>query len=187
MRPRRLSDVVARPLNFCVRLRIVSAAVKSLLLAALLGWVGAKGAIWVVSDTATIIDSAGWKSTTARIERVWLDESNSHGRMFSPGVVYTFEVAGHTYSGDHFEVPPRRSGDRAFELGRLEPFAPGTRVEIFYDPSNPERSVLTRPQMNYWFTLGLGGLAVGLVAAAIALLYSAFRSLTIVGRDRETR
>jgi hypothetical protein len=166
----------------------VSTVFRSLLLAALLGWAGAKGAVWVVTDTAMIIASRGWVPATATVERAWLERSSSRGGPeFSPQVVYSFDVAGRKYTGNRFEIPSRRSGDEVYERRRLAAFAPGTQVQILYDPHTPESNVLTRPQMNYWFTLGLGGLALVLLGFSLNLVYAGLRSLTIVGGGREAR
>jgi hypothetical protein len=147
----------------------------NVLTAALLGWVGIKGALWVATDTLTILDSRNWATTSGTIDRAWLKGPYGRGREYSPNVEYSFTVNGNRYTGNRLEIPARRSGDRGFEQSRVDQLLRRRAVGIFYDPRDPRQSVVSRPAMNYWFTVGLGTLALVCCAGSIAIGWDLLR------------
>jgi hypothetical protein len=156
----------------------------NILTAALLGWVGIKVALWVATDTLAILESRNWATTSGTIDCAWLERSYAHGWEYSPVVEYSFTANGKSFRGDRLEIPARRSGDRNFEQGRVDRLLQMRAVEIFYDPRDPQQSVVNRPKMNYWFTLGLGTLALAFCAGSVAIGWSLLRGPTNGWRGR---
>jgi hypothetical protein len=158
-----------------------------LVLIVILGLIGVKGLFWVCRDTALILDSRNWVLGDAVIDRSWLDKTWNRGAQnFSLRMRYHFLVSGAAYTGDRFEIPSRRaSGDEEYFKRELAPYAPGSAVKIYYDPKDPTRSVVTKPQMDYFFTLFLGGLSLVFFAISIYVVHSFLRSKFGANRHEE--
>jgi hypothetical protein len=117
-------------------------------------FVGGKGLVWVVGDTRTALDSKSWVSAPAIVESSTPEQSE---------VSYRFRVNGREYVGNRLDIPARRTASVAY--------APGAQIQIIYDPLDPTQSVVNRPAVNYWFTLGIGAISLCLVIAALYLAY----------------
>jgi hypothetical protein len=143
-----------------------------------LGLIGLKGLFWVYSDTMLILDSRNWITGEAIIDTSWLDKTWYKATPnYSLMMNYHFSVAGITYTGDRFEIPPRRSsGDESYFRKKLAPYSPGTVVKIYYDPKDPTRSVITHPEMNYFFTFFLGGFSLLLCIVSSFVIYAFLRN-----------
>jgi hypothetical protein len=142
-------------------------------------FVGVKGTLWVFTDTWLIVESRSWVATQATIDEVRIKTSaGTRGSAeYSPAVKYHFTANGVRYTGDRLEIPPRRSSCESCEENRAAAYQPGRVVGIIYDASDPRLSVILRPSMNYWFTIGLGGFSLLLLAAAIGLTIRLLRNL----------
>ena len=158
-----------------------------LLLVVFVTFIGVRGLFWVYRDSALIFDSRNWVASDAVIDRAWLDKTWSRGTPnYSLQVEYHFSVEGVNYQGNRFEIPSRRSsGDENYFRQRLAPYSPGTTVKIIYDPKDPTRSVVTRPEMNYGFTFGLGSLSLLFSLGSIFVLFKLFRQKPVSDRTRE--
>jgi Protein of unknown function (DUF3592) len=143
----------------------------SIAMFALLVFLGGKGLVWVVGDTRLALDSKSWQWAPAVVQHASLEESTGAKGVaeYSPDIRYRFHVNGREYVGTRLEIPRGRSGSEEAERNRLESYAPGTTVQILYDPLDPTRSVVLRPSINYWFTLGMGLLSLGLIVASLYL------------------
>jgi len=138
-----------------------------MIFASLLGGVGLKGLIWVSSDTILILDSRQWKPARATITKSKIEVSSSrHGDKYSVGVEYTFNVDGRSFIGNRFEIPARWSGDEAEVREQQSFYVPSAPSVIYFDPADPRRSVVRFPEMNYWFTFGLGSFSVAFLVLA---------------------
>ncbi len=63
-------------------------------------------------------------------------------------VVYHFKIAGVAYTGDRFEITYRNPvGDEEHFRQLLANYKPKSVVEILYDPKDPTRSVVLRPEL----------------------------------------
>ena len=106
--------------------------------------------------------SGGWRyGYTSRGETVTYDLD----------VEYDYHVDGVAYRGRRFYFGPR-TGDREYWEEKAKRYCSDNRVEVYYDPRNPEQSVLEtdRSEENYIFILmGLGFLGYGLYLARIII------------------
>jgi hypothetical protein len=88
----------------------------------------------------------------------------------APQVGYRFSIAGREFRGDRLEIPARRRSTRDQALREIGDYRPGEKITVFYDPADPSQSVIRRPRMSYFFSFGLGGLALAFVSAGTLLL-----------------
>jgi hypothetical protein len=107
--------------------------------------------------------------TSSKIEQT----AGRFGHYYKPCVVYTYSVAGVTYTGNQ-----RRFGDADFTFkssatSRLARYASGVQVPVHYDPDDPRSSVLEpgNESSTYlgivfwgaWFLIALAALLLGYV------------------------
>jgi hypothetical protein len=120
--------------------------------------IGSLGAISLYRDyqvTALILDSRHWVTGEAVIYDSELHEKWSSGRhggdkYFWLTVVYHFKVADVDYTGDRFEITyVHPNGDEEHLRQLLANYKPRSMVEILYDPKDPTRSVVLRPELDY--------------------------------------
>src|SRR5262249_20082205 len=134
-----------------------------LLLAAFLLFLGIRGAMWVYTDTALILETRSWIPVAAAVESSSLTPSGA------AQIEYRFSIEGREFRGHRLEIPARRRSRG--QAGRLiSDYRPGETITVFYDPSDPSRSVIRHPSMNYFFTFGLGGFALAFGATGLLLL-----------------
>ena len=132
------------------------------------GWIGpllliglgASATFLVVRDTLLIVESSDWVASDATVHRAWLKKSR---RKASPRVEYRYTVNGIDYVGSRLEIPCHEYNE-GYARRRLAPYAPGTAIRILYDPDDPAESVIEEPSVNWFFTLGIGGLSLALLA-----------------------
>jgi len=150
--------------------------VQTILIIFFMMFVGIKGGTWVYRDTVLIIKSKNWISTQAVIDESYIETSSGRrgSTAYSPKVKYHFTVKKIAYTGNKLEIPSGRSSCQSCEINRLSAYLPGTIVEILYDENDPNLSVVERPEMNYFFTIGLGGLSILLLVGGVLLTVSKF-------------
>ena len=85
----------------------------------------------------------------------------SGGYAYTPRVIYEYEVSGHRYRGNRFNLnESTRSKKWAEEIINRYPM--GATVPIFFNPEQPERSVLTKwLSWQYYVMVIFGSLLVG--------------------------
>jgi hypothetical protein len=134
--------------------------------------IGIKGGLWVYHDTSLILESKSWIPTQGIIIKTWLETSWTKGtEMFSPMAEYSFDTQKGIVIGDRFEIPSTRSSSKDGELSRLSLYPVGSRQTIYYDPKNPDKSVILKPKFSYFFTFVLGGFSLLLTLASPILLF----------------
>jgi hypothetical protein len=105
-----------------------------------------------------------WLNTRARILSSAV-VSDPHDSERSVEISYQFTVGAREFTSRCVSFSPLRNDPKS--QGQLiAQFPAGGLVEAFYDPSNPERSVLIRGDSRSW----LWGPVVGIVFIAIATL-----------------
>ena len=142
------------------------------------GFFALVGLVILVAATVTMItasDSRTWPHAqgTMLVSEVEMDVSTSPrgpGRTsststsYTPRVEYRYEVDGKSHKGTRFELLERGEGTRAEVAAKLEKFAEGSQVTVYYDPGDPAKSVLkpgTPDAMGIPFLLGFVALLVG--------------------------
>lgn len=131
--------------------------------------------------------SADWPSVEGRLAKIGLSERKSStyaGRIgtrtesvsYGIDVEYDYRVSGRTYRGQQFSFEPR-SGDREYWEAKTRKFKTGSPVSVYYDPSNPESSVLETGayEWNYIFiAMGLAFTGAGLYFTARIVKFQFF-------------
>ena len=125
---------------------------------------GAGNVIWAGARMMPALRSLSWPSTEGEILARDLDSSPLR---YNPVVEYRYEVGGSQFRGHRISFAPTMTvsdADRA--LGTFHKYLPGRKVDVYYDPTHPERSVL-EPGINW--LLG-GHLLAGLALLGLAFL-----------------
>jgi hypothetical protein len=125
---------------------------------------GVGNVLWAGARIMPALRSVAWPSTEGEIVARDMDSSLVR---YNPVVEYRYEVGGSEYRGHRISFAPTltvSNADRA--LGAFHTYSPGRKVDVYYDPAHPDRSVL-EPGMNW--LLG-GHLLAGLALLAFALL-----------------
>lgn len=117
------------------------------------------------------LSARSWPTVPGRVVDARVEEVDLGGRgpgtkrWFEVRVTYVFDVAGRSHRGDRVGFwPERRLSPQAREFAASYP--PGHPVRVYYDPSNPARSVLDRSiGAGTWAMAGAGVLllVLGLV------------------------
>ncbi|HLD65721.1 MAG TPA: DUF3592 domain-containing protein [Pseudomonas sp.] len=92
-----------------------------------------------------------WPSVTGTITRSHIDStkksqaSNSNSRReYRVRAAYDYQVAGAHFTGNRIEIRPTRYSMRQNAERELADYPVGKTVTVYYDPENPEKSVLKR-------------------------------------------
>lgn len=131
--------------------------------------VGLRGAWWIGSDLSQMADSRYWESTGAVIE------SSGLGLTGSPRVTYAFSVGGETYRGDRIEIPTRKPPNRKAAQRVVSTYPVGSRIVIHYDPDDPARNVIVRPEFHWPSEIVKGSLPLLLLFPGGYLLWRILR------------
>ena len=118
------------------------------------------------------LSAQSWPDTSGRVieTRVVEVHLESQGpgtkRWFEVRVTYTFDAAGRTHRGDRTGLwPERRLGQQARALAAGYP--PGQPVSVYYNPSDPARSMLDRSIGGGTWAMAIAG--VPLFALGVAM------------------
>jgi hypothetical protein len=88
--------------------------------------------------------SRDWPSTSGTVESaaVAVQPESNERKLFGARVRYRYEVGGRTLTGERISFESGPSPNRGLADAIVQRYAPGTPVRVFYDPTQPERSVL---------------------------------------------
>ncbi len=124
----------------------------------------------IVMERAEIADASDWPSVEGSIAFSRLDEQESVGnkgarhRTYLPRVVYFYTVDGRIHRGDRLWLAaPETWGNRDSAEAFLESYRAGGKVNVYYDPADPQRSALIVGGSSWWLYI-LAGLGVLLAA-----------------------
>ena len=121
---------------------------------------------------ATSID---WPTADGRITRSELERFRERGQtMYSADVAYEYALDGKTFGGNRVWFgDDARSSDPTAWRRAVDRYPVGSGVKVYYDPDDPQESVL-EPGLTWAgsviYLLGLGFLALGAVIVLSALL-----------------
>jgi hypothetical protein len=108
-------------------------------------------------------DSQGWPSTQgqivdARIDRsMHTDSDGDTGYSYTPRVEYTYEFGGVHYHGKNISFGLASGYNRQHQAQEIiDRYQVGSEVPVYYDPANPEDSVLERKAGSFTTTLVIG-------------------------------
>lgn len=124
-----------------------------------MGWPSVKG---------TVLDA---RIDTEAPDPAAEDDEPRQATTFKPVIEYRFVVNGVTYEGARLAPDELDSGDRSVASDIVRAFPTGSPVDVFYDPTNPERAVL-RPGISgasmIFPSVGVGLVVLGLSMVGIA-------------------
>jgi hypothetical protein len=110
--------------------------------------------------------SRGWLKTGATIVSSRVTEyAGKSGRTYRPMVIYAYSVGPARFMSSRIAFRQSASSSRAAAEGIAARYRAGTRVEIRYDPQDPEQAVLA-PGGNFWVWILAGGLCSALAVGA---------------------
>ena len=123
---------------------------------------------WTILRSARA--SASWPSVTGQVTRAYVDYStDAEGAdSYQPVLVYAYTVADQTFGGSRIKFGENSYGSERPARAIVDRYPAGTRVAVYYDPADPERSVL-EPGVSggSYLVLGIGLLFVLLAVAAL--------------------
>lgn len=113
--------------------------------------------------------SGSWPKTAGMIltSEIVREQSGKSSVRHCPTVVYSFEVNGISYRGDRivFKELRMQRMDKAQTI--LSVYPPGKKVDVYYQPSNPERCILEPGfhvfQVVHYLCFGFLFLTVGII------------------------
>lgn len=98
---------------------------------------------WVPTE-ATILDS--------RVNKSWVNRS---GPTYTPEITYRYVIDEKTYINDTLTLPVHNmTRDKAYSIISLYKEKQG--IEIWTDPNDATRSVIKKPDFDFWFLLVYG-------------------------------
>lgn len=143
--------------------------------------------VYIGGHIASAGESADWPSIEGRLSKISLSErrsSSSAGHMgtrietltYGIDAEYDYRVGGTSYLGKRFSFEPF-TGDRSYWEAKAGLYEAGSRVNVHYDPGNPESAVLETGvyERNYIFiVMGLAFLGIGLFYTARIVKFQFF-------------
>ena len=128
-----------------------------------------------VVSTNEAIESLGWPNASAKLVscRVatfsTLKFNGSKTQSSSPGVQYSFEVGGQTYTGNSYILGQRTYSEREVEKIISDVKSKGDSLLVSYDPADPSMNVL-KPGINeVHYVRALVG--VGIIGLTVSELF----------------
>ncbi len=114
--------------------------------------------IWGISDSRSALKSRNWPYVTGQVINSYVGESSDDdGTTYSAEIQYTYVVSVRQYTGtrvSHGDISTSNSADAEKIIAR---YPEGQAVEVFYDPTDPQQSVLqTGFTTGLLLPLGLG-------------------------------
>ncbi|MFN7892225.1 MAG: DUF3592 domain-containing protein [Pirellula sp.] len=133
--------------------------------------------------------AGGWPTATGTIKAVHLDrKSDSDGDIFETKVVYNYVAQGKQFEGNRIAYGYCPSnGQRSHEqiFAKLQS---AQTVEVRYDPSRPETSVLSYGiHRSHWFLLAFGTLWLAFSMGLASLIWIASLNETILLKNLNTQ
>lgn len=119
-------------------------------------------------------------STSVEMRRNMLAREAWKRTYYVPIVVYAYEVGGVAYQNDVVWAglaPDEESGTEVGAESVIAEYPVGASVQVFYDPDDPQDSVLRAESGAGWILIGMGGL----VAVWAGLLVSRARRAEAIG------
>ncbi len=111
-------------------------------------WVLACGwCVWEVHKIFFGVASRGWKRTTCKILKAYVDEHpdrETNDVRYSAHVLYAYSVKGRTYESRRLSFRATRGLIHSNAIDMLKGITQGRQVDAFYDPRHPGRAVLIR-------------------------------------------
>ncbi len=101
--------------------------------------------------------SRGWLKTGGTIVSSTVTEFNGKsGRTYRPMVMYAYTVGAVRYMSSRINFGQLATSRRGSAEGYVTRYPAGRRVDVYYDPQDPEHAVL-EPAGNPWLWIGAGG------------------------------
>ena len=139
------------------------------------GWFGVRSLITYSRNKKTVKESQSWHEGKARVIFSNIDIEITYdedGEMASyvPKVQYVFQVGGQTYQGNQvsFGNPNYALQKKAQEV--IAQYQLGSEVRVYYNPFNPEESVLEKVTFVPMVYLILGIIMVLIMVVILGLL-----------------
>ena len=120
--------------------------------------VGAGVLWWGIQDSRSAFKSVRWPSVTGTVISSYVSESSDDdGTTYGADVQYDYVVNDQAYTGDRVSHGDVSTGDPSYAQKIVARYPEGRSVKVYYDPANPEKSVLeTGFTAGLLLPLGLG-------------------------------
>lgn len=154
---------------------ILGACGTALLFLVVFGGVGIGLGIWGWGVLTNARVSEGWPTAAGRVVRSEVEHSTDSegGDSYLPQIDYRYQVEGQDYENDRVRYGENSYSNRRQAEAEAEKYPVGRQVEVYYEPGDPENSVL-EPGATLGSYLGvcMGALflGIGLIAAPLTML-----------------
>ena len=117
--------------------------------ALLFGWFGVKIFLSYQHTKQKLADSQFWQEGEAsviasEVERIVRRDEDSRTVTFLPRVAYAYVVDGHYYQGDQIGFGRFEFSAERIANGIIGNYPVGEKVQVFYNPLDPQEAVLER-------------------------------------------
>lgn len=131
---------------------------------------GVAAVIFGIRNRKKAEESAGWPAVEGVITNAWVEESSDTDEegftstTYTPKWEYQYQFSAQSYSSQKISFGGERGyGSRKKAEQELTKYPISSRVQVYYDPQNPEEAVLVQ---------GTKGTLVGIIVGAILVLVS---------------
>ncbi len=146
----------------------------ALLFLVVFGGVGIGLGIWGWGVLTNARASEAWPTVEGRVVRSDIDEQfDEEGDSYVPQIDYEYTVDGLEYENDRVRFGQNSYSSRRRAEEETGRYPVGRRVEVYYEPGNPENSVLEPgASLGSYLGVSLGAmfLVIGLIAAPLTML-----------------
>jgi|LakMenE18May11ns_1017448.scaffolds.fasta_scaffold9524253_1 hypothetical protein len=143
-------------------------------LRAVIGWIFASGFMFLGLVFLALggyefwqgLKTKNWPAAPGRIIESEIESISSTSRSssrvsrrvtdYSVRIRYSYEAAGQKLEGKRLQYGYNSHDDRSSAKNEQSRYPPGKEVQVFYDPTNPKRSVLVKGSGTSWLAVGLG-------------------------------
>ncbi len=115
-----------------------------------------------------------WRSTLGEVTVSDIEERKHQegffsGRYYKPRVCYKFVVDGKTFTGSNFSSQNFTIGFKEEAQELMKNFPPGKNVTVYFDPTEPTKSVLELPNYAAARVFLIVGSAIGVITLLVMI------------------
>lgn len=117
--------------------------------------------------------SSGWPVVRGKINYARVQSRRTNNRTdYTASIRYSYSINGTSYTGNEITASDKNFKTRSRADAALRPYPVGSEVDVYYNPSKPQQSVLeTGLPMNVFLLMGVGVFCFLLAVLVIMSLF----------------
>ena len=119
-------------------------------------------------------ESRAWLSVRGRVYAARVIEVQQPATIddrryteYRPEIRYEFTVSGKEYAGNRYSLLATAASWRSYAEGVVMRYPIGSEVDVYYDPTDPNRCVLVRDNVERWARLAMIGGSLTFLGALV--------------------